>query len=92
MTAERKLEAPSPSMRFTLSPDMSPEEIKALTDQPVMPEYSTSELPEELKWLEEFKLQFHQSFMPKDSDSVTRSRCFLNFRSQDSYTILRHYL
>ena len=91
MTAERKSETLSPSMRFTLSPDMSPEDIKSLTDQPVIPKYSSDELPEELrrleKFLDEFSSQMRQNFMPEDVDSVTRSRCFLHLRSQNGYTV-----
>ena len=95
MTTERKLEHNEalPPMRFTLFPDMSPEEIKSLADQPVMPEYSET-LPEELKFLEEFSTQIYQRFIPDDMDmdTVRRSRCFLNcllhFKPRDvSYTI-----
>ena len=91
MTAERKLKTSSSSMRFTLFPDMSPEDVKSLTDQPMIPRYSPDELPEELRQLEEFlgefSLQLRQNFMLKDMDSVTRSRCFLHLSSQNGYGV-----
>ncbi len=91
MTAERELETPSPSMRFTLSPDMSPEDIKSLTDQPIIPRYSPDELPEEVRRLEEFLDEFRshirQNFIPEDVDGVTRSRCFLHLSSQEGYAV-----
>ena len=87
MTVERKLEAPSPFMCFTLSPDMSPEEIELITNQPLIPELSSDEIPEELRWLEEFRLQFRQKFLPEDKHRVRRSRCFLRLVSPDDYKV-----
>ena len=87
MTAERNSKDPSSSMRFPLFPDMSSEEIKSLTDQPRIPAYSPDELPEKLKWLDEFILKIRESFATEETDSVTRSRCFLHLWSQNGYDI-----
>lgn len=87
MTAERKSKATSSFMRFPLYPDMSPEDIKSLIDQTQIPLYSPDELPEELKFIEEFMMQARQALIPKDMDSVTRSRCFLRLWSQNSYDV-----
>ena len=91
MTVERKSETLSSSMHFTLSPEMSPEEIKLLADQPMIPTLSSDTLPEKLRlineFMDDFTSQFRQRFIPEYSDSISRSRCFLRLTSQDGYTI-----
>ena len=83
MTTEIKsLENPSSPMHFTLYPEMLSEEFKSLTAQNLIsthPEVSTEAL-------EELKSLIGQKFMPKDSDIVKRSRCFLQFETQEKDT------
>ena len=81
MISEIKLEPPFLPVRFTLYPDMSSEKVKLLADQNLIPEYF--EMPPDSDILEELNLVFREHFVPKDSDVVKRSRCFLNFASQD---------
>ena len=87
MTAERKSKVSSSSMCFALFPNMTAEEIKSQTDQPVIPTYSSDELPEELRRLEEFHLQFLQDLLPQDTDSVRHSRCFFYLLSQSGFEV-----
>ena len=81
MMSEIKLKPPFLSARFTLYPDMSSEKVKLQADQHLIPEYFEG-LPDS-EPLEELNLVFREHFIPKDSDIVKRSRCFLNFASQD---------
>ena len=85
MTTEIKsVENSSFPMRFTLYPEMSPEEFKSLTAQNLISTHP--EVPTEA--LEEFKSLIAQNFIPKGSDMVKRSRCFLRFETQEEDTSL----
>ncbi|RKU26096.1 hypothetical protein C6499_14105 [Candidatus Poribacteria bacterium] len=80
MTTEMKsLEHPSFPIPLVLYPEMSVEEFKSLAAQNLISIHP--ELPTEA--LEELKLLVDQDFMPKDSDVVKRSRCFLRFETQE---------
>ncbi len=90
MTAERKSMESSSSMSFPLFPDMTAKEIKALSDQPLISPYSSDKLPEEVRKLTEHTKQFVQDFLPKDTETVSRSRCFFRLWSHIGTEI--HYI
>ena len=90
MTAERKKIDSSSTNHFTLSPNMSIKEIELLNDQPTIPMYSTKDLPEEIRELEDVNSQLKKNlfnFIPEDSD-ITRSRCFLELITKKGFEIM----